>query len=92
MGVSLGWYPLEPERVRPLNVGWRSMMHSLLSDNGLIGALDKDDIPALRRLGREQCKGMKSPPFDYADDIKKAFEVLIRAIRKHGSIVVTAQW
>jgi hypothetical protein len=88
MGVSIGWQPMDPEP-RWLDIGWRSMMHQLLLDNGLYGRLDRDDIPLLRKIGRTQYRGVKEPPFDHADDIQKAFEDLIRAIRKYDVILVT---
>jgi hypothetical protein len=87
MGVSIGWQPIEPT-TRWITPGWRSMMHQLLLDNNLYGQLDKSDIPTLLEVGRKQMRGVKDPPFDHADDIQKAFQSLVRAIRKHGSIVV----
>lgn len=91
MGVSIGWQPVEP-KTRWVTPGWRSMMHQLLLDNNLYGQLDKSDIPLLLKLGREQMKGIKDPPFDYSDSIHAAFKALARAIRKHGSIVVVYEF
>lgn len=87
MGVSIGYQPIEPKTTW-ITPGWRSMMHQLLLDNNLYGLLDKNDIPLLLKIGKEQCKGTRDPPFDYAEDIHAAFRTLVRAIRRHGSVVV----
>lgn len=91
MGVSIGYQPVEP-RTYWITPGWRSKMHGLLLDNGLYGQLGKSDIPTLRRVGHDQRKGVEPPPFDYSDDIRAAFDKLVRAIRKHGQIVVVYEF
>lgn len=85
MGVSIGWQTVIG-RTHWITPGWRSMMHQLLIDNDLYGDLDRRDIPLLLKVGREQRKGIAEPPFDYADDIRKAFQSIARAIRRHGTV------
>ncbi len=75
-----------------LDPGWRSMMNSLLLDNGLMGHLDKEDIPLLREVGEVQLKGVREPPFDHSDQIKDAFDVIIGALEQHGAVTVSAHW
>lgn len=77
MGVSISWYPVDPHP-RDITPGPRSMMHQLLLDNSLYGQLGKSDIPVLLKLGRGS-----------GGEIQKAFQALARALRKHGSIIVT---
>lgn len=87
MGVSIG-YQVDKSRTTWITPGWRSMMHGLLLENGLYGILSREDIPTLLKIGREQCRGNREPPFDYADDTHDAFKSLVRAIRKHGAVTV----
>jgi len=75
-----------------LNPGWRSMMHGLLLDAGLLGAVMREDIPTLRELAATQKKGVNEPPFDWSQDIADAFETIITAVEKHGHVVIEAHW
>lgn len=68
--------------------GWRSMMHTLLLREHLLGMLSAADIPALEKLAKEQFKGEQEPPFDWSQDIHNTFQKIIDAINKHGSVII----
>lgn len=92
MGVSLFWTTHKSNKEHPLTVGWRSMMYQMLLDNGLLGSLSDRHIPTLEDVAARQMKGVNDPPFDHADDIAEAFQQIIKAIKKHGSINVQGEW
>ncbi len=52
----------------------------------------KKDLPALRRIKKYQHKGTKEPPFDWADDIAKAFDKIICQVQKKGEAQVDCYW
>jgi hypothetical protein len=92
MGVHLEmlvWGRKKPVDITP---GWRSMMHGLLYDEGLIGLVTCEDVPVLRRLAKDQLKGEREPPFDWAQDIADNINAIADAVEKHGHVIVEAHW
>lgn len=87
MGVSI-WYRTHTGKRVNVTPGWRSMMMSLLEENGLLGELDSSHVALLREIGEQQLRGQADPPFDYADDIKEMFERMAVDIEKGGFINV----
>lgn len=78
----------EKENITP---GWRSMMRSLIADSfgpQTIYRFDPSDVQELKRLGEEQYKGVKDPPFDWAEDIRDSFETIVARVEKKGSAIV----
>lgn len=94
MGVSLIYRIVskDGEESAPLDihVGWRSMMRQLLDDHCLMGLNTTADIPELQKLARDQLRGQRRPPFDWAEDIEAACLNLIAELNEHGMIKIEA--
>jgi len=91
MGVSI---MLGKKNITP---GWRSMMYQLMIDNfGCIHTQNGAEfifvdynIPTLMHIAKKQYKGEKEKPFDYAEDIEKSFNKIIKTIQKKGEARVS---
>lgn len=82
MGVSIFWSKTIPTE-HFITPGGRSAMHQVLLDQGLYGTLDASDIPALLQFARCGTEDMKPHP-----EMRRFFHILVRAIRRHGRIIL----
>lgn len=91
MGVSIYYETPRGKRV-DITPGWRSMMWSLLLDNGLTGSLTYTDIESVMRVATEQNRGgEEKPPFDWCLEIAAKMYELIEAIRKYKTVTVIGE-